>query len=187
VYTIPQYNEKRKKDKLMSKAAFKFMVRHFKNRDKKYPPNLKIEKTRIREGDLVLDYGCGPGSYTIAAAEVVGSTGIVYAADIHHLATDEVKKRARERGLKNIETILTDCNTKLEDSIVDVVLLLDIYHNLSDPESILKELHRVLKKNGWLAFDDHHLKDDEIITKIISNGLFKFIERKDEVFTFMKV
>lgn len=187
MFSIPQYNEKRKKDKTMSKAAFKFMVRHFKNRDKKYSPNLKIEKTKIKEGDIVLDYGCGPGSYTIAAAEIVGSTGKVYAVDIHPLAINEVKKRARERGLKNIGTILTDCNTKLEDSVVDVVLLLDIYHDLSDPESILKELHRVLKKNGWLTFDDHHLKDDEIITKIISKGLFKFIERKDEVFTFMKV
>ncbi|UCD00398.1 MAG: class I SAM-dependent methyltransferase [Promethearchaeota archaeon] len=171
----------------MSKAAFKFMARHFKNRDKKYPPPDKIKKTKIKQGDVVLDYGCGPGSYTIAAAEAVGSTGKVYAVDIHPLAINEVKKRANERGIRNIETILTDCNTKLEDRVVDVVLLLDIYHDLSNPESILTELHRILKENSWLIFDDHHIKEDEIITKIESNGLFKFIERKDEVFIFMKI
>jgi len=179
--------EKIKKDTPMSKTHFKFMVKHFRQRDKKYPPLYKIEKTKIKEGQIVLDYGCGPGSYSIAAAEVVGNSGKVYATDIHPLAIEEVEKRASERDLKNIETILTDCDTKLEDNTIDVVLLLDIYHDLSDPESILKELHRVLKKNGWLSVDDHHFKDDEIIGKIINIGLFKFIERKDEVFNFTKV
>jgi len=184
VLAIP---EEIKKDKPMSKTHFKFMLKHFKQRDKKYLPLNKIEKTKINEGSIVLDYGCGPGSYSIAAAEVVGNTGKVYAADIHPLAIKEVEKRAREKELKNIETILTDCDTKLEDNSIDVVLLLDIYHDLSNPERILKELHRVLKKNGWLSVDDHHFKDDEIIGKITNIGLFKFIERKDEVFNFTKV
>lgn len=171
----------------MSKAAFKFMIRHFKKRDKKYPPHIKIEKTKIKEGHIVLDYGCGPGSYSIEAAKAVGNTGKVYAADIHPLAIDEVESRARQAGLKNIKTILTDCDTKLGDNTIDVALLLDIYHDLSDPDSILKELHQVLKKNGYLSVDDHHLKDDEIKKKISSKGLFEFIERKDELFTFMKI
>lgn len=179
--------EEIEKDKPMSKTHFKFMLRHFKQRDKKYSPPNKIKKTEIKEGSIVLDYGCGPGSYSIAAAEVVGNTGKVYAADIHPLAIEEVKKRASEKELKNIETILTDCNTKLEDNTIDVVLLLDIYHDLADPVNILKELHRVLKNNGWLSVDDHHFKDEEIIDKITSIGLFKFIEMKDEVFNFSKV
>jgi len=176
-----------KKDKPMSKTGFKFMVRHFKQRDKKYPPRIKIEKTKIREGHIVLDYGCGPGSYSIEAAKAIGNTGKVYAADIHPLAIDEVEKRAKEAGIKNIKTILTDCDTKLDDNTIDVVLLLDIYHDLSNPDSILRELHRVLKENGYLTVDDHHLKDDEIKKKITSKGLFKFIERKEELFTFMRI
>lgn len=163
------------------------MVKHFKKRDQKYPPHQKIEKTKIKEGNIVLDYGCGPGSYAIAAAKVVGDRGKVYAADIHPLALEEVKKRAAENKLKNIETILTDCETQLEDNSVDVALLLDIYHDLSNPEYILKELHRVLKRNGWLSVDDHHFKDDEIKEKIIGKGLFKFAERKEELFNFTKI
>lgn len=182
--TIP---DNLKKDKPMSKTHFKFMVKYFKKRDEKYPPHNKIEKTKIKEGNIILDYGCGPGSYSIAAAKVVGIAGRVYAADIHPLAIEEVKKRAKEKNLKNVETILTDCDTSLEDNIIDVVLLLDIYHDLSDTESILKELHRVLTKEGWLSVDDHHFKDDEIVGKISSIGLFKFVERIDEVFNFIKV
>jgi ubiquinone/menaquinone biosynthesis C-methylase UbiE len=176
-----------KKDKPMSKSHFKFMVKHFKKRDKKYPPLKKIEKIKIKEESIVLDYGCGPGSYSIAAAEVVGNKGKIYAADIHPLAIESVKKRALEKNLRNIETILTDCDTNLKDESVDIVLLLDIYHDLSDPESILKEIHRVLKLDGSLSVDDHHYKDDEIIGKITSIGLFKFDYSVDEVFNFKKL
>jgi ubiquinone/menaquinone biosynthesis C-methylase UbiE len=175
------------KDRPMSKSHFKFMVRHFKKRDEKYPPSKKIEKTTIQEGNIVLDYGCGPGSYTIAAAEVVGNSGKVYAADIHPLAIKEVKKRANLKNLDNIITILTDCNTNLEDNSVDNVLLLDIYHDLSDPQRILTEIHRVLRKEGMLSVDDHHFKDDEIIDRITSSKLFQFHERKEEFFNFTKV
>jgi len=175
------------KDKPMSNTHFKLMVKHFKKRDKEYPPLNKIKKTKIKEGSIVLDYGCGPGSYSIAAAQVVGDLGKIYAADIHPLAIEEVKKRAKETGLINIETILTDCDTNLEENSIDVVLLLDIYHDLSDPENILRELHRVLKKEGSLSVDDHHFKDDEIINKITSIKLFKFSERKEELFNFIKV
>ncbi|MFX1313193.1 MAG: class I SAM-dependent methyltransferase [Promethearchaeota archaeon] len=171
----------------MSNTHFEFMIKHFEKRDIDYPPHLKIEKTKIKKGDIVLDYGCGPGSYTIAAAEVVGPTGKIYAADIHPLAIKEVKKRAEKKNLNNIETILTDNNTKLGNNTVDVVLLLDILYHLSDPENNLRELYRVLKENGWLYVDDHHLNDDEIISKITNYGLFKYIEKKDKVFTFMKI
>ena len=171
----------------MSKTHFNFMIRHFEKRDKEYPPLNKIKKTKIKKGDLVLDYGCGTGSYSIAAAQVVGDSGKVYAADIHPLAINEVQKRARHQGLKNIKTILTDCDTQLGNNTIDLVLFLDIYHGLSEPERILKELHRVLKKEGSLSVDDHHFKDDEIINKITSTGLFKFDERKYELFNFTKV
>ncbi len=179
--------EKLNKDEPMSKSHFKFMIKHFNKRDKDYPPLNKIRKTKIKEGSIVLDYGCGPGSYSIAAAQVVGDLGKVYAADIHPLAIDEVKNRVREKGIKNIETILTNRDTNLDENSIDVVLLLDIYHHLSDPKSILEELYRVLKKEGSLSVDDHHFKDDEIISKITSTKLFKFSEKKEELFNFKKV
>ena len=184
---ILKSEKKKTNDKPMSKTAFRFMVGHFKKRDKKYPPLEKLKKTKIKKGDIVLDYGCGPGSYTIAALEIVGNAGKVYAADIHLSAINEVERIIQEKGLKNIQTILTDCDTKLDNHSINVVLLLDIYHDLSEPEIILKELHRVLKKDGWLTVDDHHLKDDEIINKITSNKLYQFIEKQDEVFTFSKI
>ncbi|KKM80244.1 hypothetical protein LCGC14_1341830 [marine sediment metagenome] len=184
---MTKVDKKEKRDKPMGKTLFKLMRWEFKNRDKKYPPLDKIKKTKIKKGDSVLDYGCGPGGYTIAAAEFVGENGKVFAVDIHPLAIDSVKKKTLERGLKNIETILTNCNTNLPENSIDVVLLLDIFHDLSDPDTILKELHRILKNNGWLAVDDHHLKDNEIIDEITRTKLFEFDVNNGGVFNFRRL
>jgi precorrin-6B methylase 2 len=64
----------------------------------------------------VLDFGAGSGSYSIPAAQLVGPTGEVYAADIHPLALKEIRKKAEMKGIKNLRTILTACETELPDS-----------------------------------------------------------------------
>jgi ubiquinone/menaquinone biosynthesis C-methylase UbiE len=158
----------------------------FKVRDIIKSPMIKIEKADIKSGDIVLDYGCGPGSFTLAAAEVVASSGKVYAADINPLAVKKVKKVASRKGLKNIETIQTECKTGLENNSVDVVMCFDTFHDVNDKDSLLSEFHRVLKSDSTLAFDDHHLNEDEIITKITENGLFSLAEKKEKLYLFIK-
>ncbi|MEM2904723.1 MAG: methyltransferase domain-containing protein [Candidatus Bathyarchaeia archaeon] len=59
----------------------------------------------VKVGDVVLDFGCGSGTYTIAAAKLVGMTGRVYALDINSRALDTVESKARQEGLKNIVRI----------------------------------------------------------------------------------
>lgn len=179
-------NEK-KYEKPKSNIDFRFMSLLFKFRDKRHPPINKVEKTKIKPGDFVLDYGCGPGSYTIAAAELVGPSGKVYAADIHPLAIKKVDETTLKKRLKNVQTILTDCKTGLSDESIDVIICFDVIHGLADLESILIEFHRVLKRNSSLSVDDHHLSRDEIIAKISEQGLFKYKEEKNEVYTFIKI
>ena len=81
----------------------------------------KIED--IRNGVSILDYGCGPGSFTMAAAEMVGKDGTVIAADIHPLAIKQIQRPASKKGLTNIKTILTGGDTGLPDSSIDIILL----------------------------------------------------------------
>ena len=73
-------------EKPMSDISFYFMSFFFKFRDFFSSPIKILEKIGIRSGWNVLDYGAGPGSYSIPAAQLVGPTGKVYAADIHTLA-----------------------------------------------------------------------------------------------------
>jgi len=89
----------------MSAFSFKFMYFILKFRDAFLRPRKILNKIEdIRNGVSILDYGCGPGSFTMVAAEMVGKDGTVIAADIHPLA---IKQRsASKKGLKNIKTIL---------------------------------------------------------------------------------
>ncbi|MFX1594245.1 MAG: class I SAM-dependent methyltransferase [Promethearchaeota archaeon] len=175
-----------KKNKKQSNIDFRFMSFFFKVRDVFHPPIEKIRKANIRQGDIVLDYGCGSGSYTIAAAEEVKPNGRIFAADIHPLALKKVSKKSEKSGYNNIETIQTDCATGLDNESIDVVICFDVIHDIPNKYNILKEFHRVLKPSSTLSFDDHHLKENEIIDFITSEGLFKLSEKKDKQFNFIK-
>jgi ubiquinone/menaquinone biosynthesis C-methylase UbiE len=161
--------------------AFSFKVRDF------FRPRKDIVKEiGLKEGFRVLDYGCGPGSYVPAVAELIGPSGKMYALDINPNAVQMVKELAAKKQLSNVETILSDCDTHLPDKSVDVVLLYDAFHDLEKPNAVLEELHRVLKTNGILSFSDHHLKENEILYRITNGGLFKLLNRGKRTYSFMK-
>jgi len=174
-------------DKLMSNSHFRFMSLGYKFRDLFLPRKNILLEVGIKPGFTVLDYGCGPGGYIIAASELVGKSGKIYALDIHPLATQKVQSIASKKQLTNVETICSDCKTGLPDKSLDVALLYDTLHGLSKPNEVLAELHRVLKPNGILSFSDHHLKEDEIVSKVTDKGLFKLSRKGERVYNFAKV
>lgn len=175
------------RNKKQSNMDFRLMSFFFKIRDKFYSPEEKIKKADIKQGESVLDYGCGSGSYTLVAVEKVGLTGKVFAADIHPLALKKVRKKAEKKGYNNIETIQTDCNTGLESASIDKIICFDVLHDIEGKNNIINEFHRILKPNSILSFDDHHMNEDEILEIITSEGLFKLIEKIDKQYNFIKI
>jgi ubiquinone/menaquinone biosynthesis C-methylase UbiE len=173
-------------DKPASNLHFKVMSLEFKFRDLRLPRINILKEVRIKAGFHVLDYGCGPGSYIIPLVELVGEAGKVHALDIQPLAIQKVKHIALKKRLANVETILSDCQTGLPDNSLDVVLLYDIFHELSDPNAVLKELHRVLKPEGILSFGDHHMTEDEITSKVTNGGLFRLSRKGQRTYTFVR-
>jgi len=173
-------------DKPMSNLDFKFMSLGYKFRDFFLPRLNVLKEVGIKPGFNVLDFGCGPGSYIIPLAELVGESGKVYALDIHPLAIQKVKHIALKKQLTNVETILSDCQTGLPDNSLDAVLLYDAFHHLSDPDMVLKELHRVLKPDGILSFGDHHMEEKEIVTEAVNDQLFRLLRKGQRTYTFLK-
>ena len=174
-------------DKPMSNVHFMFMCLGFKFRDLLFPPKTRLtESGIIKVGYFVLDYGCGTGSYSIAAAELVGRSGKVYALDIHPLAIQKLEKSTSKKGMKNIEIIQSSGATGLENESIDVVLLYDTFHDLGDPEGVLKELHRILKSKGILSFSDHHMKEDQILLEVNKNSLFTLSRKVKRSYVFSK-
>jgi len=173
-------------DKKQSNFDFKMMALLFKFRDLFLPRKNVLKEVGIQSGFHVLDYGCGPGSYIVPVRELVGTSGKIYALDIHPLAIQKVQSLVSKKQLTNVETIHSDCKTGLPDSSVDVVLLYDTFHALRDPNGVLEELHRVLKPDGVLSFSDHHLKENEIISKVTNRGLFRLSRKGIRTYNFAK-
>ena len=173
-------------DKVESNLGFRLMALSYRFRDLIRPRMSILKEVGIKPGFHVLDYGCGPGSYLIPLAALVGKEGRIYALDVHPLALQMVQKIASKKRLKNVEIILSDCQTGLPDDSVDVVLLYDVLHDLSNADKVLEELHRVLKLNGILSIRDHHMKEDEIISKAENRGLFKLFRKGEKTFSLKK-
>ncbi|MCP4231656.1 MAG: class I SAM-dependent methyltransferase [bacterium] len=173
-------------DKPMPNFFFNGMSAILTIRDKFMPPARRLGSVGIKRGDTVLDYGCGPGGYSVVAAEMVGETGKVYALDIQPLAGDRTVKRAKRKGLSNVEGITSGCATGLADESVDVALLYDIIHMLDEPDAVIGELHRILKPDGVFSVDCHHWKQDRVRETVESTGLFKLENAENGTFIFSK-
>jgi len=173
-------------DKPEPNFHFKLMSFTYKFRDLFSPRKNILKEVEIKPGFHVLDYGCGPGGYITATAELVGKSGKIYALDIHPLAIQMVQNIASKKQLTNVKTICSDCKTGLPDNSIDVILLYDIFHDLNDPNGVMKELHRVLKPDGILSFSDHHMKEDEILPKMTNNGLFRLLKKDRKTYSFLK-
>jgi ubiquinone/menaquinone biosynthesis C-methylase UbiE len=145
-----------------------------------------LKEVEIKPKASVLDFGCGPGSYSLIVSKYVGESGKVYALDIHPLAVQRVQEAALKKGLTNIETICSDCATGLPDDGLDVILLYDVFHMFSNPNKILEELYRVLKQDGSLSFSDHHMEENDIISRMTNNGLFRLSKKGERTYSFVK-
>jgi ubiquinone/menaquinone biosynthesis C-methylase UbiE len=174
-------------DSPMSDSHFKTLCLMYKFRDFFLPRINILGEVGIKPGFYILDYGCGPGGYCFASPRLVGDAGKVYALDIHPLAVGRVGRIASRKGLTNVRTIQSDCATGLQSESMDVVLLCDILHHLSEPDAVLRELHRVLKPDCTLSVNDHHLGEEEIGSRVSSGGLFRMSKRGKRIHNFTKL
>ena len=161
----------------MSNMSFKMMALIFRIRDLLRAPAGLLERAGVGQGQTVLDYGCGPGSYSVAAAAMVGPGGKVYALDIHPLAMSTVERKAAKMGLQNIETIRSGRDTGLPDGSVDVALLYDTIQAIADKRALLQELHRVIKAGGILSILVEHIRVEDVTDLAAESDLFSLMER----------
>ena len=132
----------------------------------------------VKAGQVVLDFGCGSGTYTIPAARLVGKNGRVYALDISRRALDRVEK-AEQEGLGNIVRIDAsgeEC-IPLEDGTVDLMLLIDVLGEIDDRGALFDEAYRILKPGGAVSVYLMHVAGEEVISLATSRG-FTLEERK---------
>ena len=135
----------------------------------------------IREGLSVVDYGCGPGRYTVRFSKLVGEGGKVYAVDVQELALAYIQQKMKANGLKNIIPVLADgYQTDIPDHSVDMAFALDMFFGVSDPVALLAELHRIVRHEGVLILDDGHQSREKTLEKLGWSGKWEVMQANRE-------
>lgn len=121
-------------------------------------PEKNIEQFHVDPGMSVADLGSGAGFYSLAVSDVVGDTGTVYAIDVQKDLIQKLKNEADKRQKKNIKTIWSDIEevhgSTLNDAVVDRVLIANTLFQVEHKEGLIKEAHRILRKNGKMLLVD---------------------------------
>jgi predicted methyltransferase len=118
------------------------------DRDAWQRPEQIMDHLRIGEGSVVADLGAGGGWFTIRLARRVGPNGKVYAEDVQTEMIGSISRRVEREGLRNVQPVLgTDVDPQLPGP-VDAVLIVDAYHEMDDPVTLLRNVRKSLRPGG---------------------------------------
>src|SRR5207247_2523329 len=118
------------------------------DREHEEKPTIVIDAMELKESDVVADIGAGTGYFTFRIAPKI-PRGKVLAVDIQQEMLDMLAAKAKQTGVSNVETVLgTESEPKLPAGGVDVVLLVDAYHEFSQPREMMEAIVRSLRPGG---------------------------------------
>lgn len=139
--------------------------------------NKNFHSLNLKQGQTVIDYGCGPARYIMNASKTVGESGKVIAIDIHPLAIKNVNGKIKKHQLLNVVAVQANgYTTPLESGIADVVYAIDMFHMISQPNELLKELSRLTKDDGIIIIEDGHQAREKTKHKIKNSGILNIFE-----------
>jgi FkbM family methyltransferase len=129
-------------------------------------PERMLNALKIPRGATVADVGAGAGYHSIRLARKVGPQGTVYATDVQPEMLRMLRQNARTARVANIKPIrCTQADTGLPEGAIDLILMVDVYHECSDPEATLQGLRAALKPRGRLVLVEFRGEDPEVPIK----------------------
>lgn len=132
-------------------------------RESEEHPDAALDALKIPVGAVVADVGAGVGYFTWRLAQRVGPKGVVYGEEIQQAMLDRLETNMRGRGLANVRPVLGAIdNPKLPPGAMDLVLLVDVYHEFSEPQKMLDRIRESLKPNGRLALLEYRGEDPSV-------------------------
>lgn len=163
-------------------------------RDQEEEPLKLLNSLKIQPGQTICDFGCGNGFHSLQLAKRVGPTGVVHAVDIQPEMLEMLRERAGSRGLENIKPIVATAEESgLAPGTFDMVLMVDVYHELSNPPEILAAVHKSLKPDGRLVLVEfreedenvpilplHKMSQPQVVKELEANG-FKLVGQFDRL------
>lgn len=161
------------------------------SRDGWQKPAEVVMALKLESGDVVADIGTGSGYFVPYLSKAVGPSGRVLAVDIQPEMLAFVERKVGELGLTNVITVLSlEADTRLDPESVDLALMVDVYHELGSPSSLLSNIRSALKTDGRFAIVDfkrekeaaeigpplsHRVPQERVISELKRTG-FELVE-----------
>jgi SAM-dependent methyltransferase len=135
-------------------------------REDEEAPDIALNVLKIPKGSAVADIGAGSGYITVRLADRVGPTGRVFANDVQPQMLNILARRLDRSKITNVTLIEgTLDDPRLPPASVDLALMVDVYHELSQPQSILRHLRESLKPGGRLVLLEYRKEDPTVPIK----------------------
>jgi ubiquinone/menaquinone biosynthesis C-methylase UbiE len=146
---------------VMGIAGADWLVRP--ERDAEEQPDVALDAIGVAKGSTVADIGAGAGYFTWRLAERVGPSGRVYGNDIQPKMLELLRTNMAARKITNVEPVLGAVDDpKLPRDGVDLVLLVDVYHEFSAPQAMLRRIRESLRKDGRLVLLEYRAEDPKV-------------------------
>jgi len=146
----------------------------------------------IKPGMTVVDYGCGPGRYTVEFSRLVGAGGKVFAVDLLEVALQDTEARLKEHGIDSsggfgpVELKLAQgYDSGIPGETADMVCAIDMFHHV-DPLPFLREVSRIIKADGTLLISGGHQTRGIIKKHIVTSGLWEIVEDTKQFLKYKK-
>ena len=159
-------------------------------REDEEAPARALQIIGIEPGSTIADIGAGSGYFTLRMARMVGPGGRVYANDIQQGMLDIIRKRLSEEGITNVTLVLGEtADPKLPPSSIDMALMVDVYHEVQEPQKMLRRIREALKPAGRLVLLEYRKEDPSIPINPTHKMSVKEVrlEREHEGFTLASV
>ena len=132
-------------------------------RDDEEAPDVALSVLKIQKGSAVADIGAGSGFITERLASRVGPSGKVFANDVQPQMLDMLAKRLARKKITNVTLVQGDIDDpKLPAASVDLEIMVDVYHEFSQPQAMLRHLRDALKPGGRMVLVEYRKEDPAI-------------------------
>ena len=151
-------------------------------REDQEQPQVVIKALGLRGGEVVADLGAGSGYFTFRLAAKVGKTGKVLAVDIQDEMLESLRRRATAMGITNVEEVKgSETDPQLPAGAVNLVLMVDVYHELAYPYEIMMKVREALKPGGRVVFVEYRREDPRVMIKEVHKMSVEQLTKEMEV------
>lgn len=135
-------------------------------REREEHPQKVLRALKLERGDVVADLGAGTGYFTTRLARAVGREGRVYAVDVQPEMLAMLRQRLARERIPNVELVLgEEDDPKLPPETLDLVLMVDVYHEFAWPYEMMEHIVAALRPGGRVVFVEYRAEDPTVPIK----------------------